>query len=365
MIISKKRFLILFITLFSLSACDSDENSPSKRKPTTEHRVETINASIQAVSHQQILSGTLEATTSMRLHNDEAGQITHIHYHEGDEVNQGDLLISLDNRIIKAELDKAIAQHQQARIDHQRIKKLLPKKLASEGEVARSLTSLHIAKADHELQQLRLDRSKITAPFDGVVSQRNNEPGDAVSARSHILSVIQADKLLVKVKVSTQWLTLINKGDMMQLSIDALGDEKINAKVERIHPALDASTRKGTVELTLETNSVQTRAGQLARVYFQSPPSQRLVIPAHAIHHDINGAYAYIINKESDDKTIVKKQYLIKGLQFSEWTEINSGIELNDEVIIKGFLGLRDDKSVSVINKAETDESITPAATKP
>lgn len=348
------RVLLSLISAVLLSACDSGDKSHTKRAHKPVHLVEVITAGPRSVSHEQLLSGTLEAATSARLHNEEAGRITQLPFHEGDVVKQGTLLIALDNEMIQAELDKAIATREQTEIDYKRLKKLLPRKLASDEEVARSLTTLNIAKADEQLQKLRMERTEIKAPFDGVISQRHNEPDDAVSARSHILSLIKPDELLVKVNVAEQWLSLINKGDDMQLSIDALGDEKHRAYIERIHPEISASTRKGTVELKLQPVPEQARPGQLARVNFKSQDMQRLVIPSHAIHHDIHGAYAYIAIhniKDEKEETLAKKRLLKKGLRFGDWTEIISGIENEDQVIVKGFLGLRDDKKINIVDK--------------
>ncbi|MCW8922164.1 MAG: hypothetical protein OQK69_00845, partial [Gammaproteobacteria bacterium] len=97
----------------------------------------------------------------------------------------------------------------------------------------------------------------------------------------------------------------------------------------------------------------QARAGQMARVHFKSPAVERLVIPANAIHHDIDGTYTYIIN-DKDGKNIAQKRLLKKGLQFRDWIEIISGIEIGDRLITKGFLGLRDGKVVTIV-EPETD----------
>lgn len=357
MIISKKHRLVsllLIPSLFALlllSACDDTGKPPVKQKTSPGHLVETATVELKPVNHQQVLSGTLEAAMTLRLHNEESGLITHIPFHEGDAVKQGALLVALDSDMIRAELDKATAQRQQAGIDYNRLKKLLPKNLASEEEVARSLTTLNIAIAEERLQQLRMDRTRIMAPFDGVVSQRNNEPGDAVDAHSHIMSLIKPDSLLVKVRVSDQWLTLVKPGDAMQLSIDALGEVKHSAYIKRIHPEIDAATRKGTIELELRPLPEQARAGQLARVHFQSQAHELLVLPAHTIHHDINGAYAYLAVNAEEGKTIARQRYLTKGRRFGEWVEIIEGLDAGDQIITKGYLSLRDGKAVSVVNQ--------------
>lgn len=369
MIISKKRRpvpLLLIPALFALlllSACDDTDTPPAIQKRSPGHLVETISAEIKPVSHQQVLSGTLEAATTLRLHNEESGLITRIPFHEGDAVKQGALLVALVSDMIRAELDKAMAQRQQAGIDYNRLKKLLPRNLASEEAVARSLTTLNIAIAEEQLQQLRMDRTRIKAPFDGVVSQRNNEPGDAVDAHSHIMSLIKPDSLLVKVRVSDQWLMLVKPGDAMQLTIDALGDMKHSAYIKRIHPEIDAATRKGTIELVLRPLPEQARAGQLARVHFQSQAHELLVLPAHTIHHDINGAYAYLAVKVEEGKTIARQRYLTKGRRFGEWVEIIDGLDAGDQIITKGFLSLRDDKAISVV--AQETGSARPEFTRP
>ncbi|MDT8451726.1 MAG: efflux RND transporter periplasmic adaptor subunit [Gammaproteobacteria bacterium] len=355
MIISKKHrpvSLLMIPALFALlllSACDDTGKAPAAQKRSPGHLVETISVELKPVSHQQVLSGTLEAAITLRLHNEEAGLITRIPFYEGDAVKQGALLVALDSDMIRAELDKATAQRQQANIDYNRLKKLLPKKLTSEEEVARSLTTLNIAIAEERMQQLRMDRTRIRAPFYGIVSQRNNEPGDAVDAHSHIMSLIKPDSLLVKVRVSDQWLTLVKTGDAMQLTIDALGDVKHSAYIKRIHPEIDAATRKGTIELVLRPLPEQARAGQLARVHFQSQARELLVLPAHTIHHDINGAYAYLAINNEEGKTIARQRYLTKGRRFGEWVEIIDGLDAGDQVITKGYLSLRDGKAISVV----------------
>lgn len=354
MIISKKIPLVC-VSLVSLllAACDAADTPAAKSPVIATHLVAVISAVPRPVSHQQLLSGTLEAEISVRLHNEEAGLITQIPFHEGDVVKQGELLVAFDSDMIRAELDKATALRQQAEIDYQRVKKLLPQKLTSEEEVARSLTTLNIAIAEQQLQQLRMARTRIKAPFDGVISQRLHEPGDAVDSHSHLLSMIQPDRLLVKVNVSDQWLTLLKKGDAMSLTIDALGDQKHAAYVERIHPEIAASTRKGTIELSLRPVPAQARAGQMARIHFQSPPVELLVVPTHAIHHDINGAYVYLVVSDAGNQTSIRHRYLSKGRQFGDWTEIIAGIESGDAVVSKGFLGLRDGKIVTVVTAAE------------
>ena len=349
MIISKKTVSVLLMSLLMAVACDSSDESKHDSRRTPLHQVEVSTASRQQVSHRQLVSGTLEAITSVRLYNEESGRITQLPYFEGDTVEKDVVVITLDDALIQAELDKAVALRQQAGINLKRVKKLLPKKLTSEDEMARAKTAVNVTKAEEQLQRTRLMRSQVKAPFTGVISKRNNESGDTVSANSHILSMIDPTTMRVKIQISERWIPLMQNGDKVEVRIDALGDELHQGHISRIHPTIEPSTRKGTLEVKLEPVPENARAGQLARVYIASQTTERLVIPSLAVHHDMDGAYAYVVRKDKTGADKTFKQKLLKGSQYGKWIEIISGIELGDQVIVKGFLGLRNNKKVQVV----------------
>jgi len=356
----------VLLSVIVLTACSDEEK---KQRPKQAHHVEVMTAEIRSVSHQQTISGTLEATISVRLYNEESGRIARLPYFEGDTIKKDTVVISLVDDLIRAELDKARAQRAQASIDLKRLKKLLPKKLTSEEEMARAKTAYDIATAEENLQRIRFERSQIKAPFNGVITVRNNEPGDAVSSNSHILSMIDPDKLRVKVQISERWIPLINLNDPVKVSIDALGDLQHGGHVSRIHPTIDPATRKGTLEIVLQPMPENAQAGQLARVQITTQAARRLVVPNSAIQHDMNGAYLYRVSAipspatiasskpvtsgasgKSQAKNIAQRSPIEKGTQFGEWVEIISGASVGDKIIIKGFLGLRDKKTVKVVS---------------
>lgn len=345
MIISKYYSLSLLFLLWSLSACESSDSSSHTRPTAPIHQVEVMAATIKPVSHQQTVSGTLEALTSVRLYNEESGRITRLHHREGDNVNKGDVVITLDGDLIQAELDKAIAEHKQAKADLKRIKKLVDKKLASDEVRAHAQTTLNVASAEEKLQRTRFLRTIIKAPFSGVVTQRNNEPGDVVAQHSHILSLIDPASLYIKIQLSESWLSLIDQDELVSITIDALVNTVHKGNITRIHPTIDPNTRKGVVEIEFKPLPTGAKAGQLARVKIKSTPMERLLVPSYAVHHDSSGAYVFVVNE--DNKAI--KTYVIKGLQFGNEIEVTEGLLADQNIIIKGFAALRDGKPVEIV----------------
>lgn len=343
--------LIPFLIICGLvnGACDYSNNNAQTtaavKKQALVHEVETAQASIQRVQSKLTTSGTIEAGTRVRLYNEVSGRIRYLPYHEGDAVSAQTIIIGLDDEVIQAELDKATATREQAKIDYDRLKKL-QKQLASDEEIARAYTAYNIAVADEKLYQARLDQTVIKAPFDGIITERHFEQGDVVAMHSHILTMIDPESLQVHIHLSEHWIPQIQHGDQVEIQIDALADSMHTGKIKRVHPTIDAATRKGSVEIEFEPVPFGASAGQLARVFLKTRPANKLVVPAHALHHDGKGAYVYVIDEES---TAIKT-YVQKGAQYGDTIEITSGLSINDAIVLKGFNGLRNGKKVIVHN---------------
>ncbi len=353
MIISKHRQLsVVACTLFTallLSAC-GDDNKPASERKRQPHLVEVVPAQIQAVRTQLTTSGSLKARKNVRVYNEISARIVSLPHYPGDKIKQGDLLVKLDDSLIRAELDKAVAQKQQATSDFERLKKLGPGKLATADEITRAETSLQIATAEEKLQRARLALTRIRAPFDGVVTARLVEPGDVVAMHSHILTVIDPDSLHLVVQLAERWMPFINSGDYVAVSINALGSQPHDGMIDRIYPGINETTRKGTLEISLEPQPFGAQPGQLATADFYTRSVDRLVVPAHSLHHDAEGAYVFTL----DDEDRASKAHIIKGEQYGDLIAVDSGLSANSRVVSRGFIGLRNDKQVEVINANRT-----------
>ena len=177
------------------------------------------------------------------------------------------------------------------------------------------------------------------------------EPGNVIPLHSHILSLIDISSLKTKVYVSELLLPLIQQNDQVSIKIDALGDQVFNGHVIRTHPTIDANTRRGVIEVSLNPVPDGAVPGQLARVTLKTISKTRLMIPFNAVRHDNTGAYIYRVDNDK-----AKQTYIHTGIQNQQEIEILEGLKENDVVIINGFFGLKNNKPV-VIKQAQTTPS--------
>ncbi len=319
-----------------------EQNAKAKAKSRPEHLVEVSAAEQAAVTSAYRRNGTLTARRVARIHVQEQGRIVELPWFEGDQVKAGALLLRLDDALLRAELDKARATSRQARADLARMQNLVKRSAASKDELERSRTGLDVAEAEQRMLETRLGYMRLEAPFDAVVSERRVEPGDVVATHTHVLTLLDPASLVVELPVSELLLPHLQLDDPAEVRIDALGDRAFAGRILRIHPALDRNTRQGIVEVALAPIPAGARAGQFARVTLSTARVSRLLIPFPALQRDREGEFVYRL--DGDGKA--RRSPVRSGLRAAERVEILEGLEAGDRIVIRGFLGLTDGKSV-------------------
>ena len=352
------QYLLLLTLVISLSACDQLLNTSDKktvetvtpRKERPDHAVEVISVTRDIVRIKRSITGTLEVPRTVHIHSQLAGRIIELPHHEGELVKQGTVLAKLDNDLLRASLAMKRASRRQAEVDLKRLQKLDANKLTTEDQLARAGTVLELAKADESLQKTLLSRSVIEAPFSGVISERLKEPGDIVSINEHILTLFDPKLMTAAVQVPEQLHSRVSVKDTVKVRIDSLGDNSFDASILRIHPAINPQTRQGIVEIRLDPVPENARPGQLCRVTLETAPTPRRLIPLNALQFDAEGSFVFRID---EDSTAIRASVTI-GLQIGDSIEIIDGVEDGDEIVGKGFLGLKSGKKVRIVKPVDT-----------
>lgn len=337
-----KHWLILFLICMGLFACDDKPASLVGHHSRVSIRVELGSVRRAPLEAEQHLTGVLQAERHVRIFNQESGRIVALPFYPGDKVKKGSLLVQLDDRLLQSEQDKAQATLAQAQLDLQRIKRLMPRKLASEEELTRARTAVELAQAEEAILATRDSYTRIRAPFAGVISERHFEPGDVAPLHSLILSMYVPQKLKIKVPVSELFIGQLKKGDSVQIHIDALGSQSWVGKIQRIYPDIDPRTHKGRIEVYLQGSVAGARPGQLCRIHLTTSTRSRLVMPFAALRHDNQGQYVFRVDSAN-------KAHLVRihtGLLRSKQIEILRGLQPGDRVVTRGFQGLRDGNTI-------------------
>ena len=295
-------------------------------------------------------TGTLHALRSSRLHSQTEGTVVEVRVREGDAVTAGSLLLRLEDRLLVAELAKLEARRRQAEKDLERLRGLVGRRLASEEELGQAETALEIARADERLGRTRLEFTRVRAPFDGVVSERLVEPGDAVPRYTHLLSMLDPGSLVVGIGLSELLIPRLEEArPRIRIRIDALDGLEIPGRLLRVHPTIDPRSRLGRVEIALVRIPAGARVGQLARVRLELAARPRLVIPFAAVRQDERGSFVFRVTPEGR----AERAPVVTGLSLGGRTEVVDGLAEGDQVVVRGLLGLRPGARVEIVERVD------------
>jgi membrane fusion protein (multidrug efflux system) len=336
----------LAIPVLLLSACGSDSSDkPRKPRSRSAHLVEIVTARRQSVSLKTTRTGTLKPERIVRIFNQEEGRVVFLPHRPGDKVRKADILLRLDDALLRAEFAKASATRKQAQLNLSRIRRLVRKRLSSDDELTRARTALTVARAEESLLRTRLGYTVARAPFSGVITERKLEPGDIAPRYTHILTLIDPASLITEVDISELFLPHLKKGSPVRVRIDALGSKVFTGRILRIHPDVNPRTRQGRIEIRLDPVPQGARGGQLCRVTLSTPHVNRVMVPFGALRRDQKGQYLYTIANGK-----ARQIYVTTGVRLGNRVSILTGLKADRPVIIRGFLGLKHGKKVKAVN---------------
>ena len=321
-------------------------------------------------------AGTIDACRRSKMSPAAAGQISVLHVQEGDSVSKGDVLLELWNKETKARVTASERSSEQACIvsakaerDASRANELFTKGLTSEeakeasvANAEATMAACNAAKAQVEVTKASLERTMLIAPFDGIVAEIEGKLGEYVTpspvgvATKPTLDLIDNSCLYIKAPIDEIDAPDVRSGMKAKITMDAFGEEEFPATVSRVAPyVLDLERQARTVEIEATFDNPQNYLlpGYSADVTVIIDTSKEtLGLPTQAI---MRGDNVYVIN---DDNTIEKRE-LETGLSNWQFTEIISGLELEDRIVLSvDRAGVKDGARVEVdTSNEDKDES--------
>lgn len=225
---------------------------------------------------------------------------------------------------------------------------------ASEADAAGADASAIVARKQLEEMEVMMRYATLKAPFAGVVTERNVDPGDFVrnaqamsDTGKPLFSVARVDKMRVRVPIPERDAVYVKKGDKAEFVCRALGDRPIEAVVSRTSRRLDPTTRTMLVEIDLPNDDGRLIPGMYGTISIMIDEKlNAVVIPSNAVRYGATGESVVYVLKGGD--TIAHTPVKV-GHDDGHTIEILSGLSGSEE-IVTGMLGrLQDGASVTVV----------------
>ncbi|HZX32230.1 MAG TPA: efflux RND transporter periplasmic adaptor subunit, partial [Rhodocyclaceae bacterium] len=187
--------------------------------------------------------GTLKSNESVVLRPETAGRVAAINFKDGAVVAKGTVLLALDAAIQEAELQQAKANLALAEANFRRNEELLGKKFISQQALDNVAATLKIQQAAVQLAEAKVGKTRIRAPFNGVVGLRNVSVGDYVKEGQDLVNVEEVGTLKVDFRLPEAYLGRLAKGQAVEVASDALPGQAFKAVLDAVDPLVDQNGR--------------------------------------------------------------------------------------------------------------------------
>ena len=229
----------------------------------------------------------------------------------------------------------------------------------ADADVLEAEAQVKIARADFDKSKVQLDYAQITAPFDGIITQRTLYPGALVraagerGAQAPLLTIQRTDLMRVVVQIPDRDVPYADVDDLAYVEIDAFPGVKFDAKISRIAKTEDPQTRLMPIEIDLPNPQGKIRQGMFGKVtIILDKATDQLSIPSSCLVGKSKTREGTVF-VESDGKVHRAKVKL--GMDNGERVEVLHGLKKSDRIILSPPTGLTDGLEVQAILLEETE----------
>lgn len=287
-------------------------------------------------------------------------RLTEVKANVGDIVRKGQLLavfeaetVHADIALVRAGLAEAQAALADAQSNAERARQLKDTGAVSAQMIGQYLTAeatarARIASAQAQLrqQELRLKRTRVLAPDDGVISQRQATVGAVVQAGLELFRMIRQNRLEWRAEVTSVEIERLKSARAVTVWTAQGATIKGNLRV--IAPTADPSTRNTIVYVDLPVGS-DARAGQFARGEFELGANQALSVPQQSVV--IKDGFSYVFQVGADQRVILTR--VQTGRRSGDLIEITTGLKSDVPIVATGAGFLNDGDLVSVTSAVQ------------
>ena len=287
----------------------------------------------QKLDNNVITNGTVLANESVELKSETSGKVVKILFKEGSHVKKGDLLLKINDEELQAQLLRAQSALKLSQDNFGRQKSLYEKQGISRQALDDAQNDLNAKSADLDLIKAQIDKTEITAPFDGQIGLKYVSEGSFVNSSSTIASLQDIDPIKIDFSIPEKYAGYVNRGDKITFTVSG-NSKTYSGTVFAIEPQIDQETRTLKIRAIAPNAKGEILPGSFADVtLILKEITNALMVPTQAIIPILKGQKVYLYKGG-----VVSQVEVNLGIRTDTDVQLTSGVSAQDTVITTGVL---------------------------
>ena len=308
--------------------------------------VTVIPVKTSKIKNKISLQSIIKTDQNIVLQPEFTGPISNIKVVEGQSVNKGDVLMIVDDGGLEQSVEFQKEQLKLSKTIFERQSRLWANKIGSEIEYLEAKTAFKTQKSRYSQLNEQLQKSVITAPFDGEIDDIFIELGELVTpGQSPLLRLISTSQMYLEAEVPEKYLKSVSVGTPVEIEIPVL-NKKINTKISFIGKHINTVNRTFRVVVKIKkTDSLSPNLISTLHI-FDYINNNALIIPTNIISENSDGSeYVYSVNNNNT----AQKIFIKTGNEENGYVEVIEGLKENDIIINEGARLVKEGQAVQIV----------------
>ncbi|MGL4612393.1 MAG: efflux RND transporter periplasmic adaptor subunit [Shewanella sp.] len=300
--------------------------------------------------------GKINSIDSAILNFSASEKISAIHFENGDNVSQGQVIAQLDNTKAKADLDKVKSALALAKTKLERVTDLLAKEpyALAKQDVDEMRENVNLAAADVRQKQAIMNDYLIKAPFDGQLTSFSQSIGSQIASGTPLVTLYSLNPVEVRYAISQNDFGKAKKGQKVEVTVEAYGTEVFDGVVNYVAPAVDEASGRVEIHAAIDNQEFKLAPGMFANIkHHFSQGVTHLLVPQNSIIANNEQRFVWLVRGDS-----VVKQVVELGKNTNDgYTVVTQGLAKGDLVVKTGMQNLKANSKIRMIQGQLSPES--------
>ncbi len=287
------------------------------------------------------------------------GQVRAVYVQQGQFVKKGQLLLKLDDAIVRQQVAAARQQLEGIKTQlgfaknlYQRQKNLWEQGIGTEVQLITAKTNVESLenqlKSSNEQVKVAVEQMKtanVYSDVNGIADLVTVKLGEAFPGMG-VIKIVNTSSLKVVINVPENYLTRMRKGSQVQITIpDA--NKTVNSTISLISQSIDPLQRGFIAEAKIPYDPILKPSQSVVVKILDYAAVNAIVIPINVVQSDETGKYVYVLSRSSNGKTLAHRVVVTIGEVYGEKVEIKAGLKVGDQLVTEGFQNLYEGQTIT------------------
>ncbi|MBL7996134.1 efflux RND transporter periplasmic adaptor subunit [bacterium] len=336
---------VLSLSIYACGSSNAENGKDKKTEKETEVFVKVESVQLKDFAETIQLTGSIESRNDIIIPAEEGGRVLTWTIDKGGYVEKGQTLGRIDDAMLKAGYDAALANYNMAEVNYQKQKAAFEEQAISALQLKNLEYQRDAAKAQADMAKLRLDRTVITSPIGGILNDRFVDEGEIIGPGMPIAQVIDMNQMKVVVGVPERYSKELRVGLPVEFTVDSYPGETFAGTISFISAAVNPDNRSIPVEINFVNAQGKLKPQMIASIKLKLISSSKAILISqdYIQQVDMGKLVVYVMNNG-----VAEERTITLGGSDGATVRVMQGLKEGDQVITVGFQNLIDKQKIKI-----------------